>query len=385
MSTYDAVVVGGGIIGSSVAYHLARNGSETILLDRNDEGAATVAGAGIVFPPTSSRAESNSWFRFALEAADYYPELAAAIDDNEYDHGYARPGLIAVAVDEDEVKDFEQATSRIERRTEEYGRPRADRTAEVSADRARELYPLLANVERAIHYEDAARVDGRAFATALREAGTDAGLTVRNANVTELRLKNGTVRGVTTAGGNTYEADTVVIAGGAWSKSFERDLGIDVPVTPKRGQIVHLDVGSLEASRPSAEWPIVKAFRHQYQVPWPDDRVVCGATRESGSGFEPHVTLDGLREVSTEALRIAPGLTSARHVETRVGLRPTSSDGLPLLGPVPGVDGAFLATGHGAAGLTIGPYSGKVVAELVRGAEPTVDWSPFRVGRVTVD
>lgn len=192
----------------------------------------------------------------------------------------------------------------------------------------------------ALHYGDAARVDGRAFASALRDAGRHVGLTVRNADVTGLRLENEAVRGI----GDAYDADSVVIAGGAWSDVFESNLGIDVPVAPKRGQIVHLDTSPIDASRPSAEWPIVKAFRHQYQVPWPDDRVVCGATRERGSGFEPHVTLDGLRKVSTETLRIAPRPETALHVETRVGLRPASADGLPLLGPVPGVEGAFLAT-----------------------------------------
>lgn len=260
-----------------------------------------------------------------------------AID--EYNHGYARSGLLAVAVDESEIEAFERAKSRTERRSEKYGRPRADRTSEISAGRARELYPPLADVERApLRRRGAGRRSGVRERVSRRR--TARRLTVRNADVTGLRLENEAVRGI----GDAYDADSVVIAGGAWSDVFGSNLGIDVPVAPKRGQIVHLDTSPIDASRPSAEWPIVKAFRHQYQVPWPDDRVVCGATRERGSGFEPHVTLDGLRKVSTEALRIAPRPETARYVETRVGLRPASADGLPLLGPVPGVEGAFLAT-----------------------------------------
>ena len=82
-----------------------------------------------------------------------------------------------------------------------------------------------------------------------------------------------------------------------------------------------------------------------------------------------------------EALRVAPGLASAGMLETRVGLRPLSADGLPVLGPIPGVAGAYVATGHGPSGLTLGPYSAALVADLVRGRAPALDLTPFRADR----
>jgi D-amino-acid dehydrogenase len=120
-------------------------------------------------------------------------------------------------------------------------------------------------------------------------------------------------------------------------------------------------------------------------VPWPDHRVVAGATRETGSGFRPHTTAAGVREVLSEALRVAPGLAAADIRDIRVGLRPYSADTMPVLGPVPGVRGIVLATGHGPTGLTLGPYSGKVVADVVLGAQPTVDISAFYVTRFAAD
>jgi D-amino-acid dehydrogenase len=126
---------------------------------------------------------------------------------------------------------------------------------------------------------------------------------------------------------------------------------------------------------------MVSAFHQQYLVPWPDGRVVAGATRETGSGFAPHTTAAGVRLVLDEAMRVAPGLAGAEIREIRVGLRPFSADTLPVLGAVPGVRGAFLVTGHGPSGLTLGPYSGKLVAAQMLGAPPDPHLAAFSVAR----
>ena len=107
-----------------------------------------------------------------------------------------------------------------------------------------------------------------------------------------------------------------------------------------------------------------------YMVPWADHRVAVGATVED-AGFSDDVTAGGVNEIMREALRVMPGLASATLGEVRVGLRPTSVDDSPLLGPLPGIDNVFVATGHGASGLLLGPISGKLVADLIVGAPPT--------------
>jgi D-amino-acid dehydrogenase len=169
----------------------------------------------------------------------------------------------------------------------------------------------------------------------------------------------------------------VIIAGGAWSHTFSTQLGVTIPVAPQRGQIIHLGLPGLE----TGAWPIISAFHHHYMVAWPDSRVVAGATRETGSGFAPHTTAAGVREVLSEALRVAPGLAAAEIREIRVGLRPFTSDTLPVLGPVPGVAGVFLITGHGPTGLTLGPFSAKLVAGQMLGKAPETDLTPFSVAR----
>ncbi len=198
---------------------------------------------------------------------------------------------------------------------------------------------------------------------------------LRSANVEQLFVSSGAVTGVS-IGSETMQAGAVVLAGGAWSSVWSQALGIQLPVTPQRGQIIHLRLPAFD----TAQLPIVSAFRGHYMVPWDDHRMVVGATREF-VGFQPHTTAAGIREVLGEALRVAPGLDGAEVADIRVGLRPATSDSLPVLGPVPNVRNLYLAAGHGATGLTVGPYSGKVIADLILDKPPQVDLTAFSVTR----
>jgi D-amino-acid dehydrogenase len=250
--------------------------------------------------------------------------------------------------------------------------------AAVRPDEAKALFPPLAQVNGAIHCGRGARVDGRLLATALLRAAARHGLEVRHAAIDELMVERGAVTGVRSAA-DRIACGHVVIAAGAWSNELGERLGIEIPVAPQRGQIIHLGLPGTDTSA----WPIVLAFRGHYMVPWDDSRVVVGATRETGSGFSPHATAAGLIEVLAEALRVAPGLAGAEMREIRVGLRPASRDGLPILGSVPGIAHLLLATGHGSVGLQLGPYSGKVVADMIaRGAAET-EIGPFGLARFT--
>ena len=174
-----------------------------------------------------------------------------------------------------------------------------------------------------------------------------------------------------------HDAAVVIVAGGAWSPALASPLGLRVPVEPQRGQIAHLVLQGAD----SGPWPMVSGFRDHYLVAWPGGRVAAGATRETGSGFDPRSTAAGVREVLAEALRLAPGLAAATLLEVRVGLRPLAADGLPILGPVPGCAGLWLATGHGPSGLTLGPLSGKLVAEAALGGEWAAWLEAFSVTR----
>jgi D-amino-acid dehydrogenase len=208
------------------------------------------------------------------------------------------------------------------------------------------------------------------------QAACARGLSVKQAGVDEIVLRGGRAAGVK-VGDAVIATANVVIAGGAWSSAFERQLGVRIPVEPQRGQLVHLRVFESDTT----EWPIVENFRGHYVVPWPDGRVVAGATRETGAGFDAIATVAGLRQVLDEAFRLLPALAQAEIVEMRVGLRPLCVDRLPVLGRIPDVEGVFLATGHGSTGLQLGPYSAKLVAALLLGENLPIDLRPFEVTR----
>ena len=121
--TYDTIVIGGGIVGASAAYHLVKEGVKTLLIDRNDLGRATNAGAGILAPEMNKR-DPDDWFYFAVEAVAYYPELVAqlaALDAGET--SYARCGRLLVAATDAELDDYRQAEQYILERPETRGVP----------------------------------------------------------------------------------------------------------------------------------------------------------------------------------------------------------------------------------------------------------------------
>lgn len=182
-------------------------------------------------------------------------------------------------------------------------------------------------------------------------------------------------------GRDILEADKIVIAAGAWSAEVAAQLGISLAVAPQRGQISHFGLpGVLTAS-----WPVVLPVSSHYLLAFPDSRVVAGATRETGSGFDHRVTAGGQREVLDHALAVAPGLATAILLETRVGFRPATEDQLPLLGPLDSHPNVLVATGFGASGLTLAPFAGSLIAALAVGEQPAIDVAPYRPGRFATD
>ncbi|HEY3848141.1 MAG TPA: FAD-dependent oxidoreductase [Acetobacteraceae bacterium] len=359
-------IVGGGVLGASTALHLARAGVDIVLVDAAHEGRATAAGAGIVCPWVSG-AEDGPFYRLYAAGARYYPELVELVGTRgEQDLGYARVGGLCVS---DDAAELDFIADHVRARAAEA--PEAGEVRLLSTTEARALFPPLRAGLAGVLVTGGARVDGRRLTVALLRAARRLGADLRE-GMAELAMLDGRITGVRVAG-ETLAADAVVVTAGAWAPAVLRPLGITLPVAPMRGQIVHLRLLGSD----TAAWPVVLPQSAHYLLAFEDSRVVAGATRESSAGFDYRVTAGGQAEVLQQALHVAPGLASATVIETRVGFRPASADGLPLLGRVHGVDGLFVGNGLGAAGLTIGPFAGKLLADLAIGRDTATDLRPF--------
>jgi D-amino-acid dehydrogenase len=370
----DVIVIGGGIVGASAAYALACEGVTVTLIDREDTGYATAAGAGIIAPATSLHEEAPV-VALMDAAVGYYPRLLAQLsDDGETETGYAAVGALVVATTEEEVARLAGVARGAQARRDR-GTTHIDEVRLVDAVEACRLFPPLAHFPAALHIAGSARIDGRLMRSALRRAAERRGARIVQGDARPL-VEGGRVAGVE-SGGTRHTADAVILAGGAWSAELARSLGFSLPVYPQRGQILHMEMPDVE----TGAWPIVLGFHAHYLLTFPKYRVVAGATREHEAGFDPRVTVAGIHEVTGEALRVAPELARASLREVRVGLRPASPDGLPILGRAPGIDNLIVATGHGPSGLQLGPHSGVVAADLARGKESSIDLAPFSVDR----
>jgi D-amino-acid dehydrogenase len=383
--TCDVAVVGGGLVGASLAYELADRGADVVLVDEHHPGRASDAGAGILSPETTWNPEEG-WFSFGMASARHYRTLVDRLAaDGAAETGFAECGLLLLAMEPGEDDWFATVSELARRRC-------PDGLTEVTPDRARTLFPPLGIARRALHNPAAARVDGRLMTAALLEGAESHGLRRLEARATGLRLRQGRVVGIDSADG-ALSCRSVAIAGGAWSPTFGRQLGVSIPVEPVKGQIVHIqlptgDGGEGQSARAvdrdnadTGQWPIVEPVLNHYLVAWPDGRVACGGTYETGAGFDSRPTIEGLEQLLRACLAIAPGLAGATLVDVRVGLRPVSADGRPVLGPVPGWDNVHLVTGHGMDGLLLGPYSAALVARSIGGEPVPEELHPFRLER----
>jgi D-amino-acid dehydrogenase len=361
------IVVGSGVVGASCAYTASSLGAEVLLADAAIPGQATAAGAGIVCPWASALADDPVWYDLARASVGYFPGLIAELAERgEADTGYRKVGALILAESAEQQKKFERRIR--ERRG---AAPEIGEVAAVTAAEARELFPLLREDCAAVSVSGACRVDGRLLAGALARAAVARGAVI-TASRAKLVCRRGRAAGVMLKG-QLVEADAVVAATGAWTGSFLQPAGINVAMTPQRGQIVHLSVEPADTSR----WPVVlPAASSHYLLAFDGSRVVAGATREAGAGFDYRVTAGGLSQVLEQALAVAPGLADASYLETRVGFRPMGPDARPLLGPVSGVGGLVVATGLGANGLTMGPYAGAIAARAALGEPPGIDLAP---------
>ncbi len=294
------VVVGGGIVGASAAYELACRGVGVTLVDREDQGYATQAGAGIVSGVTA-RESRAAYAALTHPALAHYPGLVSRMaEDGVADSGFSwTHGLLVAQPDEQE-----SLRGAFKRVVDEWsGDPKRAGSFELLAPGdPRRLFPAIDERLSAIHIRHAARVDGRAFRAGLRTALRSRGGEVVSGDAT-LLIEKGRARGVQ-VGETRIWGDAVVLCTGAWAPELVREQLPHLGVAPQRGQIIHLAVPGQEPGG----WPFIVGYHSHYLLPFAD-RVVVGATRETGAGFDYRFTAAGVARgaVGGPSHRAGPG------------------------------------------------------------------------------
>ncbi len=367
----DVVVVGGGLVGLTLAYELATCGAAVTVIDAGLPGRATAAGAGILSPVTSMEGDPGLW-PFLASCGAHYPDLLARLEADGAETGpagYGVCGILSLSLRPHEDDWYAPFASMVLERS-------PGQVHDIAPVDAVALFPPLGQVHRVLHAPGSARVDGRGMAAAVHQAAEKRGVRFLEGSVSGIgRAGARHASSVVVDGHGAVHGDAVAVAGGAWTSAMGEWLGCALPVGPTKGQIVHLGVDD-ETGR----WPIVQPLLTHYLVPWPGGRVACGGTFEADAGFSVSVTAAGLHELLRECLSVAPGLSGSSYLETRVGLRPTTPDDHAVVGPVPGWDNVFVASGHGANGLLQGPYSARVLARAIAGSPLSPAEAPLPAG-----
>ncbi len=337
-------VVGGGVIGSAIAYYLQKDGAEVVLLERGEIGGeASSAAAGMLIAPIEDT--GNDSFDALREASlVLYPDVIREIQERSgVDVEYKMPGMIRTAHTEELAEELREACHR----------PGFEW---VEGRALQDLEPGLAtNVIGAAYCAADADLNPGALTRAFAGAAAALGADVRKYTiVTGFETTGGRITEVSTDVGDV-KCDAVVLAAGAWTEVIGMRLDAGIATPPMRGQMI-----SLRSDVPlHAVWG-----EDGYLVPKPGGLVFAGATVEN-AGFDKTTTADAIDGLRRMAVGLVPALRDAEMVSAWAGLRPGSADGLPVIGALPGRENAYVATGHFRNGVLLAPITGDLVADLV--------------------
>jgi glycine oxidase len=363
----DVLILGGGIIGLACARELAKAGVKVEVLERRSAGAeASLAAAGMLAPLAESP-EPGPFFEACRDSRDLWLAWAAALaEETGMSIEHDSSGSLAVALDDEE----EQRLGELAAAAGDLG----EDVEEISLETLAHWVPDIApSVRRALRLPGDHRVDNVQACAVLAAAAVRAGA-VLTYGCEVLRVERcGTggerVRAIGKTG--AWEAERLVLAGGAWSG---RIPGLPMlPVRPVRGQMLLVT---------GVSWPWHGCVRggHGYAVRRGLTGLLVGSTVEE-AGFDNHPTLGGIAEILAFAQRTFPALAGA-HLETVwAGLRPGTPDDLPLLGPLPGWPAVLAATGHFRNGILLAPWTAREIARRIGeggGVDPAFPFSPSR-------
>ena len=363
-----ALVIGGGIIGSSVAWRLASDGVQVTVFERGRLGLeASWAAAGLIGPQAEAH-EPGPFFDLALAGKRAFDAIVDRLTaESGVDPEYDDHGVLYVA--------FDEASRAALQSRARWQRAAGGEVRELSPREAFRLAPVLSEkIIFALHMPTNRRVENRKLTQAYINAATNAGVEFREGvRIDSIEVVSGLATGLRLTDGSLEAGDAIVNAAGAWA-GYVRGLEDDrIRFYPVRGQILCFD------GRPGLIGPSLFSGAG-ILVPRRDGRLLAGSIFED-AGFNKSVTLDGMERILRAVRAMVPSSAGVPFREAWAGLRPASDDLLPVLGVSPTVANVFYAAGHFRSGILLSALTGEMIADLVNGRTPSIDLTPFSPAR----
>ena len=366
----DFLIIGGGVIGLSLAYQLAGDGHRVRVIDRTEPGhEASWAGAGIL-PPANRSSSSDPLDQLTTLSHRLHAQWTRDLKESTgIDNGYRRCGALYIA--------RSQAEQELLKAAAEIWRSQQVACEELNNAGLAEVEPALAaehaGVLAAWRLPDECQLRNPRHLKALVAACSLRGVEIVSAAEAEFFVRQGSrVTHVKTPAGD-FSAGNFCIATGAWTGKLGERVGLRMAVKPIRGQIALVNAGR----------PVLRQILNEgprYLVPRPDGYVLIGSTEED-VGFDKRTTTAATSGLLQFALGLVPELGAAPLERSWSGLRPCTKDGLPYLGRAPDFDNLYVAAGHFRGGLHLSPATAVVLSQLMLGQTPEVDLTAFAVNR----
>lgn len=367
----DVVVIGGGVMGAATAYYLAESGVRVTLVEQGRVGGAPSASGASAAIVEALAGSPGPLAQQAQHARRLLGDLAPRLlERTGIDIEWQRLGTIYLAYNDREAEGLRT-------RFADLFADICEPTEWLDVEELRRQEPAVSSrVLGGLHIPSSNGLYAPKYVRALAAGAASSGATVlEGVSVTGFQTQGDRVTTVHTSAGPIH-CNQVIVTTGAWTGVVTRWLGHPLPVLPQRGQIMAL--------APSPGQPRIAHVLHGpggYIIPKANGTACVGATHEF-VGFDARVTLYGQKFLADLAYRLAPGLEPATVKHVWMGFRPVlTEEALPPVGRIPGLSNAFVASGHGAIGVTVSAAVGQSVSQLVSGQQPEQDLTPFDPAR----
>lgn len=346
-TTYDAIIIGGGVIGCSIAYELSKQKKRVLLLEKETIGSKASSAAAGMLGAEMEFETNHPLYLLAKESRDSFSSLSQELFNVcGIDIELIQEGIYELAFTEEEAVDLKREASK-----------RQDQGEEVfwvpAQDLLRKEPSISSLVKGTLFYAKDAQVSPVKLTQAFYQSAKILGAEVReHTSVVQLLQTGNKVTGVVTTK-ETFHADSVIVACGVWSSDLEPSLNM----VPVKGECI-----SFKTKRPLLTGTV--KYKNCYLVPKLENRIFIGAT-STPHVFDEEVTFSGLFELMEKAKQIVPELSGAVFEKAWGGIRPQTESGIPYIGPSPHKEGLILATGHYRNGILLSAITGKRIAHYI--------------------